>query len=95
MIKKIAAVLLALLLFVVLLCSCGRQMEQNGDEKRAATSFSVVDSYDHFKIIVDMDTGVMYAQSNSPYNCGTLTLLVNYDGSPRTFPGFDAKEDRP
>lgn len=86
--KKIITGLLVFLLFV-LLCGCGHQMSKMPNEQ-AATRFSIVDAYGNFQIIVDGDTVVMYSISES----GTLTLLVNYDGSPRTFPSFDAKEDR-
>ena len=91
MMKKIAIALLALLLLAVLLCGCGKeQMEQLGDQKHAATSFSLVDQQYWFDVIVDTYTGVMYARSGD----GVLTVLVNADGSPRLYPGFDAKEDR-
>ncbi len=88
MVKRIITALLALVL-AVLLCSCARQMDNMGNTQ-AATRFSVVDEYARFQIIVDNDTGVMYAISEN----GTMTLLVNYDGSPRTYPAWDAKETR-
>ena len=64
-------------------------MEQMPNEQ-AATRFSVVDEYARFQIVVDLDTGVMYAISEN----GTMTQLVNWDGSPRCYPAFDAREDR-
>ena len=90
--KKLIAILL---LLALLLCGCARQMEQMGNGQ-AATRFSVVDEYQGFKIIVDMDTGVMYAVTTPDHvgNAYGITLLVNYDGSPRTYPAFDAREDR-
>ena len=66
------------------------KMEQMPNEQ-AATRFSVVDSYGRFDVIVDLDTGVMYSISEN----GTMTVLLNWDGSPRCYPGFDAREDRP
>lgn len=96
--NKAIKILAALLLIILLLCGCGRQMEQIGDESKAATRFSVVDEYEYFSVIVDMDTGVMYAMQTrkGTYggSAGSLTLLVNWDGSPRCYPGFDAREDR-
>lgn len=83
--------LAALLLIILLLAGCGKQMEQIGDPSKAATRFSVVDDYARFQIIVDVQTGVMYAISEN----GTMTVLLNWDGSPRCYPGFDAREDRP
>ena len=93
-ITKGLAFLLAFLCCVLLLCGCARQMEQMPNEQ-AATRFSVVDEYARFQIVVDLDTGVMYSMSTGGYSSGTLTLLVNWDGSPRCYPGFDAREDRP
>ena len=86
--KKLIAILL---LLALLLCGCGKHMEQLGDGEHAATHFSVVDKYGRFDVVVDTDTGVMYALTNH----GGMELLVNWDGSPRTYPGFDAREDRP
>lgn len=90
--KRIIAFALLLVLIALLLCGCGRQMDTLGDGEHAATHFSVVDRYDGFWIIVDTDTGVMYAVSTG--HDQSMTLLVDFDGSPRLFPGFDAKEDR-
>ena len=97
--RKSIKFLAAFLLIILLLAGCGKQMEQIGDSSKAVTHFSVVDEYEYFSVIVDMDTGVMYAmqKGSKAYggSMGTLTLLVNWDGSPRCYPGFDAREDRP
>lgn len=79
-----------LLLFLVVGWVESNGMEQMPNEG-AATRFSVVDSYGRFDVIVDLDTGVMYSISEN----GAMTPLVNWDGSPRCYPGFDAREDRP
>lgn len=89
--RKSIKFLAALLLIIPLLAGCGKQMEQIGDPSKAATHFSVVDKYEHFSVVVDTDTGVMYAIHNGH----GMELLVNWDGSPRCYPGFDAREDRP
>jgi len=94
MLKKITAVLLALLI-AILLCGCGyKGMATLGDQTKEPTTFRLAERYNDFDVVVDTDTGVMYAVSSGGYNRGTLTLLVNADGSPKQFPGFDAKEDR-
>ena len=41
-------------------------------------------------IVYDKYTKVMYAVSNTGYNCGNFTLLVNADGSPLLY--TDGKE---
>ena len=95
---QIIAVCIFLLIFIFLFAAFMmvktsiekyNKMEQMPNEQ-AATRFSIVDSYGRFDIICDLDTGVMYSISEN----GTMTPLLNYDGSPRTYPSFDAKEDR-
>ena len=39
------------------------------------------------RVMVDKATGVMYWASDNSYNRGTLTLLVNADGTPRIWEG--------
>ena len=80
--KKIAIALLALLLFVVLLCSCGK--------KQLPDRFMKVADYNDCQIYVDTQTGVEYVSRGN-----TLAPLFNSYGAPLVFPGFDAREDRP
>lgn len=87
---SIIAFICSIIGLVMLRSGSGKQMEQLGDGEHAATHFSVVDKYGRFDVIVDTDTGVMYAS-----NGDMMELLVNWDGSPRCYPGFDAREDRP
>lgn len=82
------------LLIIILLCSCSTPMQELGDQTKEPTTFMVAERYEDFRILVDTRTGVMYAESYALYNQGTFTLLVNADGSPRLYPGFDAREDR-
>jgi len=37
----------------------------------------------HFAVVYDKKTKVMYAMNNEGYTTGVLTMLVNADGSPR------------
>ena len=90
----IAIFLFAALMMVKMAIDKHDKMEQMPNEQ-AATRFSVVDEYARFQIVVDLDTGVMYSMSTGGHSSGTLTLLVNWDGSPRCYPAFDAREDRP
>lgn len=92
--KKLIAFLLCLALAAVLLGGCGKQMGTLGDGEHAATHFSVVDEYDGFMVVVDTDTGVMYAMSISGGAYGVMQVLLNWDGSPRVYPAYDAREDR-
>ena len=91
---KIVALLLLIFLIVALLCSCSASMQELGDQSKEPTTFMVIEQYGTFYTVVDSDTGVMYSVSNGKHNRGTLTLLLNADGTPKLFPGFDAREDR-
>jgi hypothetical protein len=73
-------VFIALLLGVTcLMCSCVYTADSETPKR-----FEYVDRgyYGWFDVVRDTKTGVMYAVSQEPYNYGTVTLLVNADGSP-------------
>lgn len=38
----------------------------------------------------DRDTGVMYCMSNGYHSSGALTMLVNADGTPKVWEGYNA-----
>lgn len=91
MLKKITVVLLALLI-AILLCGCGyKGMATLDDQTKEPTTFRLAERYNDFDVVVDTNTGVMYIVT---HGTGGTTLLVNADGSPKQFPGFDAREDR-
>lgn len=48
-------------------------------------------TWDTVCILYDRETGVMYARSNGSYNVGTMTVMVNPDGTPRVYEGFGGK----
>ena len=79
--KKLVIALLALLLFTVLLCGCGK--------KQLPDRFMKVANYNDCQIYVDTQTGVEYVSRGN-----TLAPLFNSYGAPLVFPGFDAREDR-
>lgn len=39
-------------------------------------------------IMYDVETGVMYSMTKGTYNSGSMTLMVNPDGTPRVYEGF-------
>jgi hypothetical protein len=45
------------------------------------------DTYFNCEIVYDKDTKVMYSISNGTYNRGTLTVLLNADGTPKIWEG--------
>ena len=84
--KRIAMIMILLLTLLALAgCSTGNVDSQKTDDDRM---FMVI-SYREYdgEILVDKATGVMYWKSASSYNWGSLTLLVNPDGTPRIWEG--------
>ena len=83
----IAALVLALGL---MLAGCARGKVDAGQIAGAEAGnrmFMVVSNEGSGDVLVDKATGVMYWMSNSVYNTGSLTLLVNADGTPRIWEG--------
>lgn len=89
--KKILAIaLLALLVMTITgCCSTGKMDEQDilNSEHDNAMFFLVSKERLFGYVIVDKTTRVMYWVSWGGYNCGTLTMLVNPDGTPRIWEG--------
>ena len=86
---KKAVLIMLIVLTVILLSSCSkmdRVPEQPKEEK--STSFMIYESYNNGQILIDRDTQVMYWMSVGTYNYGTLTLLVEEDGSPKIWKGY-------
>lgn len=51
--------------------------------------FEVLDtSFKSTWIVYDRETGVMYAMSRGGYCYGSMTVMVNPDGTPRVYEGF-------
>lgn len=74
--KKIVLLIIFLILGLFALTGCNEVEGEN--EKR----FVTVSDEGEFDVIYDKETKVMYAMSNSAYNRGTITLLVNPSGGP-------------
>lgn len=79
--KIILAVLLAVMMFVLCACSTGQDKEVQTEDGL----FMVYHAYNNGYVIVDTQTNVMYWMSTGSYNHGTLTLLVERDGSPKIY----------
>lgn len=80
--KIILAMLLAVMMFT--LCACG-MMKPVKEVETEDETFMVYQEYMSGNIIVDTQTNVMYWMSTGTHNCGTLTLLVDRDGSPKIY----------
>ena len=82
--KRIVIALIALMLLV----GCARaeiaEPTKTGETSRFITVETTTSSW---KVVVDKETGVMYAVSWGGYNMGTFTLLVDADGKPLIYKG--------
>lgn len=84
---KISALIVALVIFTILLTGCGGKMSNEDIVTQSVNNnmFITVSKENSGRIIVDKDTNVMYWMSYGAYNYGTLTLMVNPDGTPKTW----------
>lgn len=76
-------VLIALLLLV----GCARVDIAEPTKTGKTSRFITVETTSSWKVVVDKETGVMYAVSWGGYNIGTFTLLVDADGKPLIYEG--------
>lgn len=89
--KKAILILCACLL----LTACGETSESGGTtessgenkETEYTNRFVTIEVKWDYKIVYHKDTKVMYAVSDSTYNKGSFTVLVNADGSPMLYEG--------
>lgn len=78
--KKILISIVVIILFILLAYTCKDMiiLNSNASEDR----FVFISKEGSFDIYYDSETKVQYAISNSSYNRGNLTLLVDADGKP-------------
>lgn len=83
---KLKAIFLSVLLAGTLsLTGCDWQTAERTADPDVPSKFVVVESTATWNIVYDKDTKVMYAVSCGGYNSGNFTLLVNSDGTPKTY----------
>lgn len=90
---KITLLVLLLALCAGILAGCGGG---GGDAQSEAETPFVWIYYSRiatYCVGYDRDTGVMYSMSNGYDNSGTLTMLVNADGTPKVWEGYNADAD--
>lgn len=85
-IKKFIVCLVA----VLLLCGCSginTVEEENKGCKTPKSMFVQIENVGTLVIVYHRETKVMYAVSDGYYNAGTITLLVNADGTSMVYEG--------
>lgn len=80
-------IIAAIVLAASLMVGCAAQPTEGSTDRESI--YRVVETGFNYDIIYDTRTGVMYHMSNGSYNRGTLTLLVNADGTPRVWEGWE------
>ena len=78
---KIVLIILLCAMVSICLIGCGQKVTNESDDKQESM-FVIVEGANTWNIVRHKKTGVMYAVSDSAYNCGSFTLLVNLDGTP-------------
>lgn len=82
--RLVLAFLLAVAVLTTSGCSDGIDEEPRADTSKM---FVRVENCGSFDVVYDKDTKVMYTVSSSSYNYGSVTLLVNSDGTPKIWKG--------
>lgn len=77
-------IILVIVLLATLFCLCGCTNESTAETQKR---FIQVSKEDSFYIVYDKETKVMYAESWSSYNYGSLTVLVDVEGKPLLYEG--------
>ena len=85
--KKVIVFLLACAM-AAMLAACGNKVEKVGSSVGAPETksmFVAVEDTDIWAVVYHRETKVMYAVSRGSHNNGTMTLLVNADGTPMIY----------
>ena len=81
--KKLFLIISISVIALMCFAACGNPVKKN--THLGNSDFVMVESTDDFYIVYHKETKVMYAVSDSSYNHGNFTLLVNADGTPMTY----------
>lgn len=86
--KRLIICIAAILAIAMLLSSCQSTSGTNNIDNMFV-KVGQSNQCPHIVILYDRDTKVMYSMSSYDRNCGTLTLLVNADGTPKIWKESD------
>lgn len=82
--SKFIATIVAITLVVVVLFFVGCD-NTNNSVKADDDVFVTVSENSDYAVMYDRETKIMYAMSNSSYNIGNFTVLLNVDGTPKLY----------
>lgn len=81
--KKLFLIIAISMIALMCFAACDNPVEKN--THLGNSDFVMVESTNNFYVVYHKETKVMYAVSDSNYNHGNFTLLVNADGTPMTY----------
>ncbi len=83
--KKSAILAVMLVVVMLVCCACGiKDVEPKNTQTENAIFKKYCNGYGGI-VVVDTETNVMYWLSEGNHNLGSLTLLVNEDGTPKLY----------
>lgn len=87
--KKAIGLIMAVVMAATL-AACGSEVEKADSsvgDPETKSMFVQVECAGSWEVVYHRDTKVMYSVSHADYNRGTMTLLVNADGTPMIYRG--------
>ena len=87
--KKAIGLIMAVVMAATF-AACGSEVEKADSsvgDPETKSMFVVVEDAGTWMVVYHRDTKVMYSVSDSSYNYGNMTLLVNADGTPMIYSG--------
>lgn len=71
----------------IVFCCCKQETQVEASVGSQESMFVIVESTTLWKVVYHKETKVMYTASNSKYNRGTFSLLVDENGKPLLWQG--------
>lgn len=84
--SKFIATIIAITLVIMVLFFVGCD-NTNNSVKASDDVFVMVSENSAYTVWYDRETKIMYVMSNSSYNVGNFTVLLNADGTPKLYKG--------
>lgn len=90
--KKLIVILLIVLMMLLTMTACATKRSREVVKGNVSRMIVVEDAAGYY-IVYDKYTKVMYAVSNSAYNNGNFTLLVDAAGNPLLYEGQEERSE--
>lgn len=84
--SKLIVIMIIVMLVIIGLSFIGCD-NTNNSVKASDDMFVTISENPAYAVMYDRETKIMYAMSNSSYNVGNFTVLLNADGTPKLYKG--------